>query len=118
MQEEQVITMILKNGVSTGIVECTLDDWFGISYKIPRNKLNEISKLKYINNTGVYILFGEDNETGDSIAYIGEAENVYTRIKRHSEKVFWNECIVFMSENNSLFCLFFSFGNFFKQQSI
>lgn len=103
MIEEQVITMILKDGTSTGIVECTIDDWFGISYKIPRNKLKEASKLKYAHNTGVYILFGEDEETAEKIAYIGEAEDILKRIEQHNKnKDFWNECIVFMSENNSL----------------
>ena len=54
MVDEQVLTMILKDGTSTGIIECGLDEWYGISYKIPRNKLKNASKLKYINNTGVY----------------------------------------------------------------
>lgn len=100
---EQVLTMILRDGNSTGIIECNLDDWFGISYKIPRNKIKKASSLKAIKNSGVYILFGEDEETSEKIAYIGEAENVYHRLEQHNRnKDFWNECIVFMSENNSL----------------
>lgn len=63
MLEEQVLTMILRDGKSTGIIECNVDEWFGISYKIPRNKLKDASKLKYINNTGVYILFGDEKPT-------------------------------------------------------
>ncbi|MDY4997344.1 MAG: GIY-YIG nuclease family protein [Bacilli bacterium] len=100
---EQVLTMILRDGTSTGIIECSLDDWFGISYKIPRNKLKNAASLKAIKNSGVYILFGEDEDTAEKIAYIGEAENIYSRIEQHNRnKDFWNECIVFMSENNSL----------------
>lgn len=103
MVEEQVLTMILKDGKSTGIIECGLDEWYGISYKIPRNKLKKASDLKYINNTGVYILLGDDEKTSNKIAYIGETENIYTRLEQHNRnKDFWNECIVFMSENNSL----------------
>ena len=103
MVEEQVLTMILKNGKSTGIIEYGLDEWYGISYKIPRNKLKKASELKYINNTGIYILLGDDEKTSNRIAYIGEAENIYTRLEQHNRnKDFWNECIVFMSENNSL----------------
>lgn len=101
--KEKVLTLILKDGDPTGIIECSIDEWFGISYKIPRNRLKEASKLKCINNTGIYILFGEDEETANKIAYIGETEDIYDRLKQHNrEKDFWNECVVFMSENNSL----------------
>ena len=102
MIEEQVLTMILRGG-TTGIVECSLDEWYGISYKIPRTRLKEASSLNYIDNTGVYILFGEDENSAEKIAYIGEAEDIYKRLEQHNRtKDFWNECIVFMSENNSL----------------
>lgn len=101
--QQQVVTFILKDGTPTGILECSIDEWFGISYKIPRNKLREASLLKCINNTGIYILFGDDPNTAEKIAYIGETENIYERLNRHNrEKDFWNYAIVFMSENNSL----------------
>ena len=100
---KQVLQFILEEENPNGIIECTVDDWFGISYKIPRNKLKESSKLKYINNTGVYILLGDDENTADKIAYIGEAEDIYNRLSQHNKnKDFWNECIVFVSKDNSL----------------
>lgn len=71
---KQVLQFIIEENNPTGIIECSVDDWFGISYKIPRNKLKEASGLDYINNTGVYILFGDDENTAEKIAYIGEAE--------------------------------------------
>ena len=101
--ETSVITMILRNGMPTGIVQCNLDEWIGVSYKIPRNRLNESKELKNIENTGVYILFGIDEETGENRAYIGEAENIYKRLLQHNKtKDFWNDCLVFVSQNNSL----------------
>lgn len=100
---QNVVTMILKNGMPTGIVQCNLDEWIGVSYKIPRNRLNEAKELKNIDNTGVYILFGVDEETGEDRAYIGEAENIYKRLMQHNKtKDFWNDCLVFVSQNNSL----------------
>ena len=101
--ETSVITMILRNGMPTGIVQCNLDEWIGVSYKIPRNRLNESKELKNIENTGVYILFGVDEETGENRAYIGEAENIYKRLLQHNKtKDFWNDFLVFVSQNNSL----------------
>ncbi len=100
---QNVITMILKNGTPTGIVQCNLDEWIGVSYKISRNRLNEAKELKGIDNTGVYILIGADEETGEDRAYIGEAEDIYKRLIQHNKtKDFWNECLVFVSQNNSL----------------
>lgn len=100
---KQVLQFIIEEKNPTGIIECTIDDWFGISYKIPRNKLKEASQLKYINNTGVYVLFGDDESTAEKIAYIGEAEDIYNRLYQHNKnKDFWSECIVFVSKDNSL----------------
>lgn len=100
---EQVVTFILKDGTPTGIIECAVDEWYGISYKIPRYKLKDASNLKCINNTGLYILFGNEVGTDKKIAYIGETENVLKRLNSHNKKKdYWNECIVFISENNSL----------------
>ena len=100
---KQVLQFIIEENNPTGIIECSVDDWFGISYKIPRNKLKEASGLDYINNTGVYILFGDDENTAEKIAYIGEAEDIYSRLYQHNKnKDFWNECVVFVSKDNSL----------------
>lgn len=63
---QNVVTMILKNGNATGIIQCNLDEWIGVSYKIPRSKIKEAKELKGINNTGVYILFGVDETTGEN----------------------------------------------------
>ena len=60
--EQNVITMILKNGTPTGIIQANIDEWIGVSYKIPRNKIKEAKELKNIENSGVYILFGIDEK--------------------------------------------------------
>lgn len=100
---QNVVTMILKNGTTTGIIQGNLDEWIGVSYKIPRNKMKEAKELKGINNTGVYILLGVDEYTGENRAYIGEAEDIYVRLLQHNkDKEFWSECIVFVSQDNSL----------------
>ena len=50
---KQVLQFIIEENNPTGIIECSVDDWFGISYKIPRNKLKEASDLDYINNISI-----------------------------------------------------------------
>ena len=42
-----------------------------------------------MSNTGVYFLFGRNDETDEEQVYIGEAENIFNRLKQHlSEKDF------------------------------
>lgn len=54
---------------------------------------------------GIYFLFGKDDESGEDLAYIGEAENIFERLKQHdstSGKDFWSECVIFISKDNRL----------------
>lgn len=53
---QNVVTMISKNGTATGIIQCNLDEWIGVSYKIPRSKMKEAKELKGINKV-VYIFY-------------------------------------------------------------
>jgi hypothetical protein len=100
---EQVITMVLRDGTSSGIVECALDNWDGLCYKIPRTRLKEASSLHGIKNNGIYILFGEDGLTGNDIAYIGKSTNVLSRLDEHKRKKdFWSEALIFVTENNNI----------------
>lgn len=105
MTNQFVTTSILRNGTATGIIETTIDEWAlsGICYKIPRTKLKEAHELKCIDQIGIYILFGKDEETGRDKAYIGKSTNVYDRIREQNrEKDFWSECLIFVSETNKL----------------
>ncbi|RYD66046.1 MAG: GIY-YIG nuclease family protein [Verrucomicrobiaceae bacterium] len=65
--------------------------------------MSELSELAEANRPGVYFLFGEDEQTGEAKAYIGEAENVYNRLQNHiGGKDFWNEVIFFVSKDENL----------------
>lgn len=63
----------------------------------PRSKIEEASSRNELNNVGVYLLFGP-NENKPSV-YIGEAENVMQRLKQHNKsKDFWTHAITFTSK--------------------
>ena len=75
------------------------------AYKIPRIDVKRCSDRKDLASCGVYFLFGRSDSDEKGIVYIGEAENVYERLKQHDApngKDFWNECIVFISKDNRL----------------
>lgn len=70
--------------------------------QVPRNKIKEAGSRDEVKNVGVYLLFGESEEGTRPIAYIGEAEDCYHRIKRHNRKKdFWNTAVIVTSKTNS-----------------
>ena len=53
----------------------------------------------------MYLLTGTDAESGDPVLYIGEAENVVQRLKRHAnieEKNYWVHTTAFVSKDDNL----------------
>lgn len=99
----KTIRQFLVDGAADGRWVCELSNWTGKAYKIPRTYITACGDREDLNNTGVYFLFGQNDDTGVPQVYIGEAENIICRIKQHvSGKEFWTECIAFISKDNNL----------------
>ncbi|AMA48755.1 MULTISPECIES: GIY-YIG nuclease family protein [Flavobacterium] len=99
------IRIYLKEGSVTGIKFAELVNQTIQSLSCPRTKIAELNKHfpNEINTQGVYFLIGYEEDTGKQIVYIGEAENVWDRLKNHDyQKDFWNEVIVFTSKDDNL----------------
>ncbi|MCP9767591.1 GIY-YIG nuclease family protein [Lacihabitans sp. LS3-19] len=102
MKFGKTIKLFLIDGDPNGRITCELSNWTGKAYKIPRIKVKEYSDRKDLVSTGIYLLIGK-NEEGEDMVYLGEAENIYSRINQHlSQKDFWNETIVFVSKDDNL----------------
>ena len=98
----KTIKIFLIDGDPNGRMSCELSNWTGKAYKIPRIKIKDCSDRSDLNSTGVYLLFGK-NEQGKDMVYIGEAENVLVRLNQHlSTKDFWRETVVFISKDENL----------------
>ena len=94
--------MFIFDGNPNGRIMCELSNWNGRVYKISRNELSEFSQRADSENTGVYFLFGKDEENNDTV-YIGEAEKMFSRLKQHlRDSEYWNDCIVVISKDNLL----------------
>lgn len=97
---KKTIKLFLMDGEIDGRIKCDISNSNIVAYKIPKNKLKDCKENIEIGYSGVYILFGEKD--GEICAYIGESENVYKRLVQHlSDKDFWNECLVFIRNDNS-----------------
>ena len=104
------INLFLMDGDAGGRIKCTLANWTGVAYKIPRTELDKCKERDDLKQSGVYFLFGTSDVTGKSVVYIGQAgarkngEGILNRLqehKRNPEKDYWTEAIVFTTSNNS-----------------
>lgn len=97
------IKLFLLDGTPTGRWICELSNWTGVAYKIPRSIIKVCENRIELLSSGVYFLFGEDDKENKPLVYIGEAENIMTRLKQHLDsKDYWNEVIVFISKDDNL----------------
>lgn len=104
------INLFLMDGEPGGRIKCTLANWTGIAYKIPRTELDKCKNRDDLKQSGVYFLFGTSDQTGDTVVYIGQAgirkngEGILSRLqehKRNPDKDYWTEAVVFTTINNS-----------------
>jgi hypothetical protein len=98
------------DGDPSGRIKCTLANWTGVAYKIPRTELDKCKGRDDLSQSGVYFLFGISDQTGEAVVYIGQAgvrkngEGILYRLqehKRNPDKDYWTEAVVFTTSNNS-----------------
>lgn len=101
------VRLFFIEGESTGRWRCELSNWTGIAYKIPRNMLSKCTDRSDLQFTGIYMLIGRTEDDSSDKVYVGEAEQVLSRINQHvvngaKEWNEWNECVVFISKDDNL----------------
>ena len=103
MAHGKKITLFLMDGDPNGRWTCELSNWTGKAYKIPRTLLKDCASRQDLKQAGVYFLLGRSDESGQLLAYIGEAENVFERVCKHLEgKNFLTEVTTFTSKDKNL----------------
>lgn len=102
--------MFLMDGEVTGKIKCTLSNWTGVIYKIPRIQLADLKSRDEMKQSGIYFLFGRDEDKQKNITYIGQATNrkngegVLLRVQEHtrdSHVDYFNDVIILTTQNNS-----------------
>lgn len=105
----QNLHLYLMDRDPNGRIKCTLANWTGVVFKIPRTELDKCKNRSDLKQSGVYFLFGISEDTGEKTVYIGQAssrkngEGILNRLfehRRNSEN-YWTEAIVFITSNNS-----------------
>ena len=102
--------MFLMDGEVTGKIKCTLSNWTGVIYKIPRIQLVDLKSRDEMKQSGIYFLFGRDEDKQKDMIYIGQAttrkngEGVLLRIQEHTRDThadYFNDVIILTTQNNS-----------------
>lgn len=97
------IRLFLVNGNAGGLMTAEIINWTGHVLRGSRLLLGEIRQRPEASRTGIYMLFGEDENSGEQLAYIGQSDDVASRLsKHHREKSFWNEVVLITSKDANL----------------
>ena len=104
------INMFLMDSEVTGKIKCTLSNWTGVIYKISRIQLGDLKSRDEMKQSGIYFLFGRDEDKQKDVTYIGQAttrkngEGVLLRIQEHTRDThadYFNDVIILTTQNNS-----------------
>jgi len=99
----RTISIFIPDGNPRSIKICDIKDSIVKAIFVPRSKMDEVSKRTDVQEPGIYFLFGLEDEIGKPRVYVGEAENLLTRLKQHNAtKDFWNAAICFVSEKRNI----------------
>jgi len=105
------ISLFLMDGSVNGRIKCSLANWTGLCFKIPRTSLDLCKDRKELKQTGIYFLFGKDDQTDKNVVYVGQAsvrkngEGILNRLCEHNNnpnKDYWTEAIAITTSNDSL----------------
>ena len=107
MNNSKNFNLYLMDGDLTGRIKCTLANWTGLAYKVPRSYLDKCKDRQDLKQSGVYFLFGK-NDNGEDEVYIGQAgirkngEGVLFRVAEHlKDEAYFNDAVMLTTQNNS-----------------
>ena len=107
MKNSKNFNLFLMDGEVTGRIKCTLSNWTGLAYKVPRPYLDKCKDRLDLKQSGVYFLFGK-NDDGDDEVYIGQAgirkngEGVLFRVSEHlKDEIYFSDAVMLTTQNNS-----------------
>jgi hypothetical protein len=102
MPDPFTIRIFVPDGDPEGVRLIDRMNWTGLGIVFPRTKWVEARQRNEVRRAGVYILIGNQEDDLPTI-YIGQADDVRTRIEAHSQnKDFWDRGIVFVSNSGGL----------------
>ena len=102
----RTLQLYFIDGKPDGMLTAEVFNWTGHVLMAPRTQLKTALTREEVGRTGVYILLGERQgaeQEGETLVYIGRAEDISRRIRFQDIQMDWWETAVFVtSANNNL----------------
>lgn len=104
----KIINMYYMDASVDGRVKCTVANWTGVIYKIPRDDLSRCQERSELKQSGVYFLFGSSADD-EPLVYVGQAgsrkngNGILLRLQEHdnAKEDYWTDAVVITTQNNS-----------------
>lgn len=100
------VKLFLVDGTPGGLTTAEITNWTGHVIVGPRSTLSELLGRPEATRTGAYVLLGDDPQAiGGIRCYVGEADEVRTRLKEHNSgrgKEFWDRVLIITSKDANL----------------
>ncbi|AEE17956.1 GIY-YIG nuclease family protein [Treponema brennaborense] len=99
----KTIKLYITGDEQKNLKSAELSNWTGKAYIGERKHVPAILKIEEISNPGIYFLINQEQNSIQKTIYIGEADEVNTRLKNHiTGKDWWDSFVVFISKDANL----------------
>ena len=91
------VLLYLVDGKPGGLRTAEIANWTGHIVAAPRAEFTRLLSRDEAKRTGIYLLFGDDPEAsqpGQGKVYVGESDEVASRLRQHHEKKDWWDRVV------------------------
>lgn len=103
LNNPKTIQIFLPSGDPSGVRIAEITTSVVRIIEFPRQELNEFLKMPDAKQVGVYLLFGEDEDSGNQQLYIGQSGELSKRMSQHNQKKdFWTKAVAIVSLTNNL----------------
>lgn len=97
------INLFVPDGDPNSFKKINKMNWTGVGLEISRDSWSTHKKRPELQQSGIYILSGQDENSDLPIIYIGQGDTIKNRIDSHyKDKLFWDRVVVFVSSNDGL----------------
>lgn len=99
----RTIKLYIRGSEYKNLKEAELSNWIGKAYIGKRKHVGLLQKIDELSSPGVYILLQNLEQNLTKKIYIGEADEVNSRLlNHHGKKDWWEDFVIFISKDTNL----------------
>ncbi len=98
----RTIKLFIMGDKYKNLKSAELSNWTGKAFIGERKHVQTIQSVEELQAPGIYFLLSTNEETNQTILYIGEADEAASRLKQHHKKDWWDKFVVFTSKDSNL----------------